>query len=59
MTYTEKEILELIAEYELEPTMIDVWADADENLLIEERGMKPVDGTELVAHVDNGIVFFK
>ncbi|HEM3080573.1 hypothetical protein [Streptococcus suis] len=59
MKHTEKEILKLIAEYELEPHMIDIWEDKDGNLLVEGRGMQPVDGVNWIAYVDNGTVTFR
>ena len=55
----EKEILNLIKQFELEPDRIDIWVDKDGDLLIEGAGMQPLDGIELIAHVTNGDVYFK
>ena len=57
--WTEKEILNLIEQFEFEPDRIDVWIDKDGDLLIEGAGMQPIDGIELIAHVTNGDVYFK
>ena len=59
MKQLEKEILNLIEQFELEPDRIDIWADKDGDLLIEDAGMQPIDGIELIAHVTNGDVYFK
>lgn len=64
----EKRIEELLNElYELEfqGTMTfeefadgyDFWVDEDDILLIESRGMKPLDGVRKVGHVDNGVIY--
>ena len=37
--------------------MLDFWIDKDGSILIEGRGMKPVEGVEEVGHVDNGVVY--
>ena len=58
MKQLEKKILDLIEQFELEPDRIDVWVDKDGDLLIEDAGMKPIDGIELIAHVTNGDVCF-
>ena len=55
----EKKILYLIKWFEFEPDRIDVWVDKDGDLLIEDAGMQPIDGIELIAHVTNGDVYFK
>ncbi|HEL2048800.1 TPA: hypothetical protein TY419_000361 [Streptococcus suis] len=59
MKHTETEVLELVKEFELEPDMLDIWEDASGNLLVEGRGMQPLDGINLIASVDNGSVYFK
>ena len=35
----------------------DFWIDNDGDILIEGRGMKPIDGVHKVGHVDNGVVY--
>ena len=37
--------------------MLDFWIDKDGSILIEERGMKPVEGVKEVGHVDNGVIY--
>lgn len=37
--------------------MLDFWVDEDGDILVEERGMEPVDGVKKVGHVDNGEVY--
>lgn len=37
--------------------MLDFWVDKDGDILVEERGMEPVDGVKKVGHVDNGEVY--
>lgn len=37
--------------------MLDFWVDKDGDILVEERGMEPVDGVKNVGHVDNGEVY--
>nr|DAJ32661.1 MAG TPA: hypothetical protein [Caudoviricetes sp.]DAT04510.1 MAG TPA: hypothetical protein [Caudoviricetes sp.] len=37
--------------------MLDFWIDKDGSILIEGRGMKPVEGVKEVGHVDNGVVY--
>ena len=59
MKQLKKEILNLIEQFEFEPDRIDVWKDKDGDLLIEDAGMQPLDGIELIAHVINGDVYFK
>ena len=59
MKQLEKEILNLIEQFKLEPDRIDIWVDKDGDLLIEGAGMHPIDGIELIAHVTNGDVYFK
>ena len=36
---------------------LDFWADKDDRILIEARGMKPVEGVKEVGHVDNGVIY--
>ena len=35
----------------------DFWIDKDGDILIEGRGMKPIDGVQKVGHVDNGVIY--
>ena len=37
--------------------MLDFWIDKDGDILIEGRGMQPLDGIQQVGHVDNGVVY--
>lgn len=37
--------------------MLDFWVDKDGDILIEERGVEPVDGVRKVGHVDNGVIW--
>ena len=37
--------------------MLDFWIDKDGNILIEGRGMKPIEGVKEVGHVDKGVVY--
>lgn len=37
--------------------MIDFWVDKDGNIIVERRGMEPVDGVKKVGHVDNGDIY--
>ena len=37
--------------------MLDFWVDKDGDILVEERGMEPVDGVRKVGYVDNGEVY--
>lgn len=67
MTETEKEIKQLIEDvyaeelkeqsWEEVADMLDFWRDKDGDLLIEGRGMKPVDGVDYVAYADNGVIW--
>lgn len=67
MTKTEKEIKELIQDvyadelkeqsWEEVADMLDFWRDKDGDLLIEGRGMKPVDGVDYVGYADNGVIW--
>ena len=67
MTDTEREIKELIQDvyadelkeqpWEEVADMLDFWRDKDGDLLIEGRGMKPIDGVDYVAYADNGVIW--
>ena len=67
MTDTEREIKELIQDvyadelkeqpWEEVADMLDFWRDKDGDLLIEGRGMKPVDGVDYVGYADNGEIW--
>ena len=63
MKHTEQEILDIIKDLELEPDMLDIWEDKDENISIEARGMTPADERErkmqYIGFVDNGDVTFE
>lgn len=37
--------------------MLDFWIDKDDQILIEGRGMKPIDGIKEVGHVDKGVIY--
>ena len=37
--------------------MLDVWTDKDGNLLLEGRGIKPIDGINYVGYADNGVIW--
>lgn len=65
---TEKQLMEVLigiyeTEYKNEQTFEeyadgwDFWIDKDGDILIEGRGMKPIDGVQKVGHVDNGVVY--
>lgn len=36
---------------------LDFWIDKDDRILIEARGMKPVEGIKEIGHVDNGVIY--
>nr|DAT88955.1 MAG TPA: hypothetical protein [Caudoviricetes sp.] len=67
MTDTEREIKELIQDvyadelkeqpWEDVADMLDFWRDKDGDLLIEGRGIKPIDGVDYIAYADNGIIW--
>lgn len=67
MTVTEKQLLKALEEnfenfkedmtFEEYADMLDFWADKDGDILVEERGMEPVDGVRKVGYVDNGEVY--
>lgn len=37
--------------------MLDFWVDKDSDILVEGRGIKPIDGVREVGHVDNGVFY--
>ena len=37
--------------------MLDFWIDKDGEILVEGRGMKPIDGVEKIGYADNGEVY--
>lgn len=37
--------------------MLDFWVDKDGDIIVEERGMEPVDGVKKVGNVDNGDIY--
>lgn len=37
--------------------MLDFWIDKNDNILIETRGMHPLDGIREVGHVDKGVIY--
>lgn len=37
--------------------MLDFWVDKDGDIIVEERGMTPVDSVKNVGYVDNGDVY--
>lgn len=67
MTVTEKQLLKALEEnfenfkedmtFEEYADMLDFWVDKDGDILVEERGMEPVDGVKKVGYVDNGEVY--
>lgn len=60
-----EELLNGIYELEFQGTMTfeefadgyDFWVDEDDCILIEGRGMHPLDGIRKVGHVDNGVIY--
>lgn len=36
---------------------LDFWVDKDGDILVEERGMEPVDGVRKVGYVDSGVIW--
>lgn len=67
MTETEKQLLKALEEnfenfkedmtFEEYADMLDFWVNKDGDILVEERGMKPVDGVEYVGYADNGVIW--
>lgn len=37
--------------------MLDFWVDKDGDIIVEERGMEPVEGVKKVGYVDDGEVY--
>ena len=64
---TEKQLLKALEEnfenfkedmtFEEYADMLDFWVDKDGDILVEERGIEPVDGVRKVGHVDSGEVY--
>lgn len=64
---TEKQLLKALEEnfenfkddmtFEEYADMLDFWVDKDGGILVEERGMEPVEGVRKVGYVDNGEVY--
>lgn len=67
MTVTEKQLLKALEEnfenfkedmtFEEYADRLDFWVDKDGDILVEERGMEPVDGVRKVGYVDNGVIW--
>ena len=67
MTVTEKQLLKALEEnfenfkedmsFEEYADMLDFWVDKDGDILVEERGMEPVDGVRKVGYVDSGVIW--
>ena len=67
MTPLEREIKQLIEDVYAEEIkeqswkevadMLDVWTDKDGDLLLEGRGIKPIDGINYVGYADNGVIW--
>lgn len=67
MTPLEREIKQLIEDvyaeelkeqsWEEVADMLDVWTDKDGELLLEGRGIKPIDGINYVGYADNGVIW--
>ena len=67
MTELEKEITEIIKDFFQEELKsqpweevadgLDFWLDKEGFLLMEGRGMQPLEGVEWVAYADNGIIW--
>lgn len=69
MKYTEEQVFEILedvfadelaegAEREEVFDLIDLWLDKDGSLLVEGRGIQPLDGVVEFGWVDNGEVTF-
>ena len=56
-------LVDLYKEFKEEMTFVefadrlDFWVDKDDRILIEARGMRPVEGIKEVGHVDNGVIY--
>lgn len=67
MTDTEKQLLKALEEnfenfkedmtFEEYADRLDFWVDKDGDILVEERGMEPVDGVRKVGYVDSGVIW--
>lgn len=67
MTNLEKEIKQIIEDVYAEELkeqswedvadMLDFWRDKDGYILMEGRGVKPIDGVDYVAYADNGVIW--
>lgn len=67
MTPLERQIKQLIEDvyaeelkeqsWEEVADMLDVWTDKDGDLLLEGRGIKPIDGINYVGYADNGVIW--
>lgn len=67
MTDTEKEIKQIIQDvyaeelkeqsWEEVADMLDFWRDKDGYILMEGRGVKPIDGVDYIAYADNGVIW--
>lgn len=67
MTVTEKQLLKALEDnfenfkddmtFEEYADMLDFWVDKDGDILVEERGMEPVDGVRKVGYVDSGVIW--
>lgn len=67
MTNLEKEIKQIIEDVYAEELkeqpwedvadMLDFWRDKDGCILMEGRGVKPIEGVDYVAYADNGVIW--
>lgn len=67
MTVTEKQLLKALEEnfenfkedmtFEEYADRLDFWVDKDGDIIVEERGMEPVDGVRKVGYVDSGVIW--
>lgn len=67
MTNLEKEIKQIIEDVYAEELkeqpwedvadMLDFWRDKDGYILMEGRGIKPIDGVDYIAYADNGVIW--
>lgn len=67
MTDTERQLLKALEEnfenfkedmtFEEYADRLDFWVDKDGDILVEERGMEPVDGVRKVGYVDSGVIW--
>lgn len=67
MTNLEKEIKQIIEDVYAEELkeqpwedvadMLDFWRDKDGYILMEGRGVKPIEGVDYVAYADNGVIW--